>query len=104
MTTLIETLISNIVNSVKGLRQRHQFLVEFSIAFIWNLVGILLPTIACGRARGGLRAHAGRAGVLRLRGDPRPGGLQGRLRRDRRQPLERRARGRGGQGVHEGSV
>lgn len=48
MTTLIETLISNIVNSVKGLRQRHQFLVEFSIAFIWNLVGILLPTIACG--------------------------------------------------------
>lgn len=48
MTTLIETLISNIVNSVKGLRQRHQFLVDFSIAFIWNLVGILLPTIACG--------------------------------------------------------
>lgn len=48
MTTLIETLISNIVNSVKGLRQCHQFLVEFSIAFIWNLVGILLPTIACG--------------------------------------------------------
>ena len=26
---------------------------------------------------------AGRAGVLRLRGDPRPGGIQGRLRRDR---------------------
>lgn len=48
MTTLIETLISNFVNSVKGLRQRHQFLVEFSIAFIWSLVGILLPTIACG--------------------------------------------------------
>lgn len=48
MTTLIETLISNFVNSVKGLRQRHQFLVEFSIAFIWNLVGILLPTVACG--------------------------------------------------------
>lgn len=48
MTTLIETLISNFVNSVKGLLQRHQFLVEFSIAFIWNLVGILLPTIACG--------------------------------------------------------
>lgn len=48
MTTLIETLISNIVNSANGLRQRHQFLVEFSIAFIWNLVGILLPTIACG--------------------------------------------------------
>lgn len=48
MTTLIETLISNFVNSVKGLRQRHQFLVEFSIAFIWNLVGILLLTIACG--------------------------------------------------------
>lgn len=48
MTILIETLISNFVNSVKGLRKRHQFLVEFSIAFIWNLVGILLPTIACG--------------------------------------------------------
>lgn len=48
MTTLIETLISNFVNSVKGLRKRHQFLVEFSIAFIWNLVGILLPTIAFG--------------------------------------------------------
>lgn len=48
MTTLIETMISNFVNSVKGLRQRHQFLVEFNIAFIWNLVGILLPTIACG--------------------------------------------------------
>lgn len=29
------------------------------------------------------------------------GGLQGRLRRDRRQPLERRARGRGGQGVYK---
>ena len=57
-----------------------------------------------GRARGGIRAHAGRAGALRLRGDPRPGGLQGRLRRYRRQPLERRARGRCGQGVHEGSV
>ena len=53
-----------------------------------------------GRARGGLRAHAGRAGVLRVRGDQRPGGLQGRLRRDRRQPLERRAHGRGGQGVY----
>jgi len=48
VTTLIETLISNFVNSVKGLRKRHQFLVEFSIAFIWNLVGILLPTIASG--------------------------------------------------------
>ena len=57
-----------------------------------------------GHARGGLRAHAGRAGVLWLRGDPRPGGLQGRLRCDRRQPLERRARGRGGQGVHQGLV
>lgn len=29
-----------------------------------------------------------------------PGGLQGWLRRDRRQPLERRVRGRSGQGVH----
>lgn len=48
MTTLIKTLINNVLNSVKGLRQRHQFLVEFSIAFIWNLLGILLPTIACG--------------------------------------------------------
>ena len=57
-----------------------------------------------GRARGGLRAHTGRAGVLRVRGDQRPGGLQGRLQRDRCQPLERRARGRGGQGVHEGFV
>ena len=28
-----------------------------------------------GRARAGLRAHAGRAGVLRLRGHARPGGL-----------------------------
>lgn len=41
-------LICDIVKFAKGLRQRHQFLVEFSIAFIWNLVGILLPTIACG--------------------------------------------------------
>lgn len=41
-------LICDIVNFAKGLRQRHQFLVEFSIAFIWNLLGILLPTIACG--------------------------------------------------------
>ena len=40
--------ICDIVKFAKGLRQRHQFLVEFSIAFIWNLVGILLPTIACG--------------------------------------------------------
>lgn len=32
------------------------------------------------------------------------GGPPRRLRRDRRQPLERRPRGRGGQGVHEGSV
>lgn len=41
-------LICDIVNFAKGLRQRHQFLAEFGIAFIWNLVGILLPTIACG--------------------------------------------------------
>ena len=40
-------------------------------------------------------------GVLRLRGDPRPGGLQDGVRRDRGQPLERRARGRGGQSLHE---
>ena len=30
--------------------------------------------------------------------------FKARLRRDRRQPLERRARGRGGQGVHQESV
>lgn len=29
-------------------RQCHQFFIKLSIAFIWNLVGILLPTIACG--------------------------------------------------------
>lgn len=55
-----------------------------------------------GRARGGLRAHAGRWGLLRQRGHARPGGLQVALRRHRRQPLERRARGRLGQGLHEG--
>ena len=57
-----------------------------------------------GRARGGLRAHAGHAGILRPRGHTRPGGLQSRLRRDSGQPLERRARRRGGQGVYEGPV
>lgn len=57
-----------------------------------------------GRARGGLRADARGPHVLRLRGDPRPRGLQVPLRPDRRQPLERRARGRGGEGVHEGSL
>lgn len=31
-------------------------------------------------------------------------GLQGRLRHDRRQALERRARGCGGQGAYDGSV
>lgn len=36
-----------------------------------------------------------------LRGDPRPGDLQGGARRDRGHPLERRARGRDGQGIHE---
>lgn len=41
-------MISNIINKVNGFRQSHQFIFEFSIAFIWNLVGILLPTIACG--------------------------------------------------------
>lgn len=69
-----------------------------------SIQGVMKRGEGQGRARGGLRAHAGRAGVLRLRGDPRPGGLQGRLRRDRRQPLERRALRRGGQGVHQGSV
>ena len=38
------------------------------------------------------------------RGRARPRGVQGRVRRDHRQPLERGARGRGRQGVHEGSV
>lgn len=33
---------------MNSFRQRHQFFVEFSVAFIWNLVGVLLPTIACG--------------------------------------------------------
>lgn len=33
---------------INRFRQSHQFIFEFSIAFIWNLVGILLPTIACG--------------------------------------------------------
>lgn len=33
---------------MNGFRQSHQFIFEFSIAFIWNLVGILLSTIACG--------------------------------------------------------
>lgn len=41
-------LISNIINKVNGFRQSHQFIFEFSIAFFWNLIGILLPTIACG--------------------------------------------------------
>ena len=41
-------LISNIINKANGFRQSHQFIFEFSIAFIWNLAGILLPTIACG--------------------------------------------------------
>lgn len=38
------------------------------------------------------------------RGDARPRGVQGRVRRDHRQPLERGAGGRGGEGVHEGFV
>lgn len=36
-----------------------------------------------------------------LRGDPRPGDLQGGAQRDRGHPLERRARGCDGQGIHE---
>lgn len=40
-----------------------------------------------GRARGGLRAHSERAGVLWVRGDSRPEGFQDRLRRDHGQPL-----------------
>lgn len=42
--------------------------------------------------------------VLRQRGDARPGGVQVPLRRDRRQPLERRPVRRGRQGVYEGLV
>ena len=38
------------------------------------------------------------------RGDARPRGVQGRVRRDHRQPLERGAVRRGRQGLHEGSV
>lgn len=53
---------------------------------------------------GRLQSHAGRAGVLRFRGHARPGGLQGRRRRDRHQPLERRVNVRRGQGLYEGSV
>lgn len=42
------------------------------------------------------------ARALRLRGDARPGGVQGQVRCDRRQPLERRAGRRRRQGVHAG--
>ena len=49
-----------------------------------SIQGVMKHGEGQGRARGGLRAHAGRAGVLRPRGHARPGGLQGRLRRDRR--------------------
>lgn len=38
------------------------------------------------------------------RGHARPRGVQGRVRRDHRQPLERGAGGRRRQGVHEGFV
>lgn len=41
-------MIRNIINKVNGFRQSHQFIFGFSIAFFWNLIGILLPTIACG--------------------------------------------------------
>ena len=54
------------------------------------------------RAR--LRADAGRDGVLRQRGDARPRLVQVPLRPHRGEPLERRARRRGGDGVHAGPV
>ena len=57
-----------------------------------------------GRARGGLRAHARRAGILRQRGHARFGQVQGRVRRDRGQPLERRFGRCCRQGVLEGFV
>ena len=57
-----------------------------------------------GRAGRRLRAHARRPRLLRERGDARPGRLQVPLRPHNRQPLVRRARRRGGQGLHEGPV
>ena len=48
--------------------------------------------------------YFGSVGVLRQRGDARPGCVQEPLRRDRGQPLERRPVRRGGQGLREGSV
>ena len=57
-----------------------------------------------GYPRRGVRAHAGRARFFRFRGHARPRGVQGALRRDRGQPLERRPRQRRRQGVHEGPV
>lgn len=44
----MKKLISNIVKKVNHFRHRHQFFIKLGIAFFWNLVGILLPTIACG--------------------------------------------------------
>ena len=41
-------LISDIVKKINHFRLRHQFFIKLGIAFFWNLVGILLPTIACG--------------------------------------------------------
>lgn len=75
MTTLIETLISNIVNSVKGLRQRRQGeagrgrVPPDDEVQLRQLPRELHPgrheaREGEGRARGGLRAYAGRAGVF----------------------------------------
>ena len=57
-----------------------------------------------GYPRRGVRVHAGRARFFRFRGHARPRGVQGALRRDRGQPLERRPRRHRGQGVHKGPV
>lgn len=57
-----------------------------------------------GHPRRGVRAHARRPRLLRLRGHEWPRELQGMLWRDRGQPLERRARRRRGQDAHEGFV
>ena len=69
-----------------------------------SIQGIMKRIKSTRRAGGGVRADAGRRGVLRQRGHPRPWRLQGVLRRHPRQPLERGLGRRGGQGVHARSV
>ena len=41
-------LISDIFDKESRFRQRHQYFIKLGIAFFWNLVGILLPTLTCG--------------------------------------------------------